>query len=48
MPVRTRLLRLVFALLLPLLLGAQAAAQRPAAAPQTLQIRVPLAQFVHW
>ena len=35
MPVRTRLLRLAFALLLPLLLGAQAAAQRPAASPQT-------------
>ncbi|MFO7693564.1 MAG: hypothetical protein R6V57_10810 [Vicinamibacterales bacterium] len=35
MPVRTRLARLAFALLLPLLLGAQAAAQRPPAAPQT-------------
>ena len=35
MPVRPRLTRLAFALLSPLLLGGQAAAQRPAAAPQT-------------
>ena len=35
MPVRPRLVRIAFALLLSLLLGAQAAAQRPAAPPQT-------------
>ena len=35
MPVRPRLTRLAFALLCPLLLGGQAAAQRPAAPPQT-------------
>ena len=35
MPVRPRLVRLAFALLFLLLLGGQAAAQRPAAAPQT-------------
>ena len=35
MPVRRRLARLPIVMLLPLLLGAQAAAQRPAAAPQT-------------
>ena len=35
MPVRPRLVRFALALLLPLLLGVQAAAQRPAAAPAT-------------
>ncbi len=35
MPVRPRLPRIAFALLVPLLLGGRAAAQRPAAPPQT-------------
>ena len=35
MPVRPRLVRFALALLLPLVLGGQAAAQRPAAAPPT-------------
>jgi hypothetical protein len=40
MPVRLRLARLTFALLFPLLLGGQAAAQRPAAAPQTPEAKL--------
>ena len=40
MPVRPRLARFPIVLLLTLLLGAQAAAQRPAAAPQTPEDRL--------
>lgn len=40
MPVHPRLARLSVVLLLPLLLGAQAAAQRPASAPQTAEAKV--------